>query len=136
MSSRRVLAAWLILAIAMSLNGAFRELCLRRAVGSSQADAISAALGAVIILLVTRPFFRALATRSLAEIVRISLLLVSLTVAFEFVFGRYVDGRSWEELVANYAIWDGRLWPALLVLIAATPFLWGRWFRGRAEHAR
>jgi hypothetical protein len=137
MSYRRVIVAWLTLAVAMIVNGTFRELFLRQAVGPSQADAMSAALGAIIILLVTRPFFRSLANRSLVEIMRVSLLLVALTVSFEALFGRYVDGKSWSELLADYAIWRGRLWPVLLALIAATPFVWARWVpsRGRRESA-
>jgi hypothetical protein len=123
MSTWRVVAAWLVLAIVMSLNGALRELYLRRTFGSTQSDVISAALGVIIILLVTRPFFRPLANRPLAQIVRVSLSLVALTVAFEFLFGRYDE------------IWNGRPWPALLALVAATPFLWGRWFRVRVDHA-
>ena len=41
--------------------------------------------------------------------------------------GRYVDRKSWSELVVNYAIWRGRLWLIVLATLALTPFLWGRW---------
>jgi hypothetical protein len=54
-------------------------------------------------------------------------MLVVLTVAFEFLIGRYVDHKSWADLVGNYAIWRGRLWPIVLLVLALTPFLWGRW---------
>jgi hypothetical protein len=50
MSLRRGLAVWLLLALLMSVNGVFRELVLRPAVGPTTADALSAALGIAIIL--------------------------------------------------------------------------------------
>jgi hypothetical protein len=37
-----------------------------------------------------------------------------------------VDGKSWGELAANYAIWRGRLWPAVLATVVIAPFLWAR----------
>jgi hypothetical protein len=131
MRFRRVVGVWLLLAVAMSANGVFRELILRPEIGATQADVVSAAMGALIILLATRYLFRPLSDRPLGELARVSIILVVLTVTFEFLVGRLVDGKSWNELFADYAIWRGRLWPALLLVIALTPFLWGRWFRHR-----
>jgi ABC-type multidrug transport system permease subunit len=132
MSNARVFGSWMLLALLMSANGAFRELVLRRAIGTTQADLVSAAIGALIILGATWYLFRPLANRPMAELARVSAILVALTVAFEFLAGRYVDGKSWEELIADYAIWRGRLLPALLLIVALTPFLWGRWMPRRA----
>jgi len=136
MSIRRLVGSWLALVVAMSMNGAFRELVMRPRIGPDAADVISAILGAGIMLSGTWLFFRPLAGETTAHLTRASLLLVVLTVAFEFLFGHYVDGKSWSDLFANYAIWRGRLWPVLLVLLALTPFLWGRWLSRRVYHAR
>jgi hypothetical protein len=132
----RVVGAWLVLAIAMSANGVFRELVLRRSIGPARADIVSALLGAAIILLVTARFFRPFARLPVGDIGRASGLLVALTVSFEFLFGHYVDRRSWSELIENYALWRGRLWPLLLVVIGITPFVWGRWARPRLVAVR
>jgi hypothetical protein len=43
---------------------------------------------------------------------------------FEFTFGHYVDRRSWAELLANYNLVKGRLWPVVLATLVAAPFLW------------
>lgn len=136
MSNRRVFASWVLLALLMSANGVFRELVLRRAIGATQADIVSAAMGALIILGATWYLFRPLANRPVAELARVSAIMVALTVAFELIVGRYVDGKSWNELISDYAIWRGRLWPALLLIVALTPFLWGRWMPRRADAAR
>ena len=127
MSIFRILGTWFSLAILMSGNGVFRELVLRPLVGSQTADTLSAMLGVVIIVLITRWLLRADAPLPVSYLVGVSALLVGLTVAFEFLFGHYVDGKSWSELAGNYAFWRGRLWPFLLLTIALMPFLWGRW---------
>lgn len=104
MSNRRVFASWMLLALLMSANGVFRELVLRRAIGATQADIVSAAMGALIILGATWYLFRPLANRPVAELARVSAIMVALTVAFELIVGRYVDGKSWNELISDYAI--------------------------------
>ena len=135
MSPMRLFGVWALLAVLMSANGIFRELVLRRQFGNPAADILSAAMGCAIILIVTRWFFRPLAGASAATLLRTSVALVLLTVAFEFAIGRYVDHKSWSDLVANYAIWRGQLWPIVLALIALTPFIWGRWLPPQATHA-
>jgi hypothetical protein len=58
--------------------------------------------------------------------VRVSATWFVLTVAFELVFGHYVDHKSWTELADNYAIWRGNLWPLVLASLVRAPFIWGR----------
>jgi len=120
--------AWAIIAIAMIANGILRETVIRPAVGTNAAEVISVVLGVTIIVLTTRWLLRPLAGAPLPALSRAAAILVLLTVAFEFIFGRYVDGKSWQQLVDNYAIWRGRLWPIALASVALMPFLWGRWF--------
>jgi hypothetical protein len=45
------------------------------------------------------------------------------TVAFEFRFGHYVNGDSWQTLCAAYNLTGGRLWTLDVLLIAAAPAL-------------
>ena len=61
--------------------------------------------------------------RSLAVV---SATWLVLTVAFEFLFGHYVDGKPWPALAANYQVWNGALWPFVLIALVGTPFLWAR----------
>lgn len=136
MTFTALLKAWLIILPAMIANGIARELVIRRAVGAAGAEAISATTGIMIIVVLTRYLLRPLAGRPPATLVRASLTLVLLTVAFEFLFGHYVDRRSWGELIANYAIWRGHLWPLVLTTLAFMPFLWGRWSLKEPRHAR
>jgi hypothetical protein len=126
MSIRRALGVWVLLAFLMSLNGVFRETVLVPTVQRRAADAASAVMGMAVILGVTRFFLIKFAGRSDAHAWRLASLWTSLTVAFEFLFGHYVDGKSWKELIENYTIWRGHLWPVVLLSLFLAPFLWTR----------
>jgi hypothetical protein len=51
---------------------------------------------------------------------------MALTVAFEFLFFHYVGGEPWPELLANYDLSEGRLWPLILLWVAVAPYLFYR----------
>lgn len=122
---RRLLLAWLALAVVMSANGVFREVVLRPRLGAA-AGVVSALLGIALLLAVTRALFPDLTRLDGAALARVSVALVAATVAFETVLGLAVDGRSWRDLLGHYALWRGELWPLVLATLAATPFLWRR----------
>jgi hypothetical protein len=124
----RVLCVWLLMAFAMTANGIFRELVLRRVFAPTVAEVLSAAMGMFIILAITRLGFQPLSANTTTQLLLVAVLLVGLTIAFELAIGHYVDHKSLADLLANYAIWRGRLWPLVLAVLALTPFVWGRWF--------
>jgi hypothetical protein len=43
------------------------------------------------------------------------------TFGFEFLFGHYVMGHSWESLWADYNIFQGRFWPLVLIVTLLGP---------------
>jgi hypothetical protein len=119
--------------VAMVANGAFRVAVLIPQLGEAAGQALSAALGIAIILLLSRPFIRALDAPGTKDLVGIAELWLVLTVAFEFLFGHYVTGRSWQELASDYDVTKGRLWPFVLLSLGAAPFLWAARFRQRRD---
>jgi hypothetical protein len=123
MSWMRIIGTWLVLALAMTFNGIFRETVLRRTMTGRGADIASAMLGIVIIIGVTWLLFPPLGGLPVTMLLEISVVLVALTVGFEFAVGRWVDRQSWEALLENYAIWRGHLWPIVLLTLALTPFI-------------
>jgi hypothetical protein len=58
------------------------------------------------------------------------------TVAFEFLFGHFVNGDSWDFLMAAYNVAHGRLWSLDVVAIAAAPLLARAWRRRSVNSAR
>ena len=51
----------------------------------------------------------------------VSCFWIGLTILFEFVFGHYVLRNSWAVLIADYRIWQGRLWLSILLSEAIAP---------------
>lgn len=123
MSYRRLLGAWLLLAVLMPLNGALREFGLKRVLDSPAAELLSAALGIAIILIVTHAVFRIAPETPNKALWQMSFVLITLTIKYELAVG-VLGGQSWREMAANYAIWRGRPWPLVLLTLGLTPFIW------------
>ena len=49
-----------------------------------------------------------------------------MTIAFEFLFGRYVVKRSWRALLHDYNLFAGRVWLVVLVWVTIAPYLFYR----------
>lgn len=120
-SYRRYLLAWLGLALLGPLNGIARELLYREPLGESASHQVSSltaiALFAIYTFLIERPW--PLPNRRVA--VGVGAIWLVLTIAFEFSFGRFVDGKGWDELFADYNLVRGRLWPLVLLWLAISP---------------
>lgn len=121
-----IIAAWALMAIVMVANGAFRLLVLAPQMGEPAAHIVSVVLGISLILVITLPFMSAVQAPTTRERIRIAAWWLGLTVAFEFLFGHFVLGASWVDLVGYYNVARGQLWPVVLITIAIAPFLWAR----------
>jgi hypothetical protein len=122
MSRKRFFGAWLLLAAGMTANGIAREKAFVPLLGRRPADVASAASGVSLIYGVSN---RALLGASVGkwEAARIGLLWAGMAVAFDFVVGHYVDGKSWNALLGEYALWRGKLWPTVLASVVVAPVL-------------
>jgi hypothetical protein len=58
-----------------------------------------------------------------AEAVRMGLVWLGLTVAFEFVFGHYAMGQPWAALLHDYNLLHGRLWVVVLAWTTLAPYV-------------
>jgi hypothetical protein len=58
--------------------------------------------------------------------IAVGLLWLVMTMAFEFLFGHYVAGHTWERLLHDYDLLAGRLWSLVLAWIALAPYLFYR----------
>ena len=48
---------------------------------------------------------------------------VLFTILFEFIFGHFAMGHSWETLFHDYNLFSGRLWVLVLVWILLAPYV-------------
>lgn len=115
--------AWLGGSVLGVANGAIRELTYKRRFGERTANQLStvslcALLGGYFALLQQR---RPLGTRR--EALEVGAAWAVLTAAFDFGLGRYVDHKSWHELLRDYDLPSGQLWPLVLAWIAVGPLV-------------
>jgi hypothetical protein len=125
----KALAMWLLLLVVMMLNGALRVLLLQPRFGEEAARQLATLSGIVLVLALSRPFVVWAGRPGSRTLLGVGLAWVALTLAFEFGFG-WAAGRSLAEMLADYALWRGRLWPLFLVATLLGPMLWGRSARG------
>ena len=122
MSPRRAwLLAWLGGPLIGIANGTLREVAYKDRVGELAAHQIST--GTAVGLFAG--YFELLAHRrplsSTREALEVGIAWLALTIAFEFGFGHYVAHTSWCDLLADYDLHKGRLWPLVLAWIALGP---------------
>ena len=125
----RFVAVWLIMAAAMSANGVMRELVFKREMNPGNADVLSAIVGVALIALITAIGFRPIDDTSPGALLALSAALVVATVRFEPALGRFMDHKSWSDVLGHYNLLRGELWPLVLAWLAVTPFVWARWAR-------
>jgi hypothetical protein len=116
---------WLIFIAAESLNGTIRTLWLVPSLGDPLAHHISFATGAFIVLAIATLFIRWLHASRVSQLLGVGVLWIVLTLAFEIILGRVILGYSWEQIAADYNVFQGGLmsfglvWLGLSTLIAA-----------------
>lgn len=120
------LGIWFILVVAAILNGAFRESFITSKVGEQVGHVISTVIFICVILVVTYLFLSNLKINyTKTDLLLIGALWLILTILFEFVFGHYVMGHSWNRLFADYNILKGRVWSFVLLTTFIAPLLIG-----------
>lgn len=120
---RRAVGVWLLLTVAMVVHGLARQAWLVPYFGEAGANQLSTVTAIILILLITLLFIKHLGARSDQALLGIGLLWLVLTVAFEFVFGRWVIGLSWGQLLADYNVFQGHFWPLVLVVVLCAPWV-------------
>ena len=114
---------WLLIVVAAIINGMLRERLIAPIAGMETALPISAiTLSAVIIIfsLMSVSFIGALVTKTYLFI---GLYWVLLTLSFEFLFGHYVVGKPWAEIMQLFNIQKGDLFIVVLFVTAFSPWL-------------
>ena len=128
----KILAVWLVMLLVSAANGTVRDLTYGKHLGELTAHQLSTAASVLLLGAVMRRFARLCPPASAREAASIGLLWLALTLAFEFLFFHYAGGHSWSELLGNYNMLKGRIWPLVLIWIAIAPYVFFRFDRARS----
>jgi hypothetical protein len=123
------LLVWAAIIPLAILNGALRDCVLARHLSPAAARFASGlTLSGTIVALVcvVAPW---VGRGSAGQFLLLGALWLALTVAFEFAFGRWVARKSWREMVRAYTFQGGDIWPLVLLIVTAAPYL-AAWMRG------
>lgn len=125
----KYLAGWFVMLLVSIANGAARDLTYGKHMSELAAHQLSTITSILSLGAVIWGFVRFYPPSSGHNAITIGLAWAALTVAFEFLFFHFVSGHSWSELLANYNVLEGRVWVAVLLWVAAAPYIFFRFRR-------
>ena len=117
------LGIWFILAVSAIAVATFRVVVLLPPFGEQIAHQIGTVLYLIIQFLIIYLFIKKMKIKEVKTLLGIGIFWVVTTVIFEFVFGHYVIGNSWQKLFADYNLLKGRLWVLVLINNIAAPLI-------------
>jgi hypothetical protein len=121
---RRAVLAWIGLAAVMFANGTVRALVLQPRLGEHLARQVATGSGVILVFAAAFVLVRGLDGPSGAVLLKIGALWLLLTLSFELGMG-LVAGVSWDEMLADYDVLGGRLWPLIPLSALVAPWTWG-----------
>ena len=115
--------AWLPMPLIGIINGSIRQFGYGKFMSELVAHQISTLTGIILFGLYVWFLSRLWRIESSSQALTIGVMWLSLTVAFEFVFGHYVMGNPWSILLHDYNFLEGRLWVLVLIWITTAPLI-------------
>jgi hypothetical protein len=121
----RAVVVWVLLLGIAILNGGVREGWITPRFGASAGHVASTILLAAFILLTAWLTIGWIRPPSPNAALRVGLLWMVLTLAFEFLGGHYLFGRPWNTLWSDYDLSRGRIWTLIPIVTLLAPVLAG-----------
>lgn len=120
----KAVLTWILMIPVAILNGMFRESVIRRRGGELRAHQLSVVTGSTGFVALVYALWRGDVGRiDDRDLFRMGAAWVIATIIFEFGFGHYLRGVSWEKLLDDYNIRAGRLWVVVLLVILFSPLI-------------
>jgi hypothetical protein len=123
MNYLKAASLWLGFLVVAITCGFIRERFLVPGFGPLGGRALGTLLVAAIIFTMIYVYIGKLPEASRAALFKLGLGWTMATIMFEFLFGHYVMGHAWESLWADYHVFQGRLWPLVLLVTLLGPLL-------------
>ena len=120
---RRAAFVWFCILVVAMVNGTLRALVLQPLLGDYLGRAASCLTLSAAVLYIAMNAITWMQPSTGAEAWMIGAMWLGLTLAFEFLVGHYVFHTSWNELLADYNLLNGRLWLLVLATTLIAPRL-------------
>src|SRR5215204_2546888 len=117
----RALLVWFGILILASLNGAAREAWLIPYFGDTTGRAMSTVALCGLVFLAAWLTIGWIHPLRVGDALRVGMLWLILTLAFEFLAGHYLFHQPWAVLLQEYDLSRGRIWVAVLVVVLFAP---------------
>jgi hypothetical protein len=114
---------WLLTVIIAIVNAVLREKLLTPRIGAEVALPLSGLVLSMFILVIA---FMSIPFIGLSEskiCILVGMVWLVLTLSFEFLFGHYVAGKPWYEIMQVFNIKKGDLFIVVLLVTAISPWL-------------
>ncbi|MBI2412796.1 MAG: hypothetical protein HYV24_06265 [Deltaproteobacteria bacterium] len=125
MNLKLAILTWVLMVLFAIGNGVFAEFVLAKALGAYPVHLYKSILAIAVIFIASRMYLKYAYPDgpTLRAAVYTGLLWCASSIVFEFGFGHFVVGLPMERLVADYRIWEGRLWSLVLASELLFPVL-------------
>ena len=117
------LGAWLPMVAIAIANGSLRQGWYGQFMGELTAHQLSTAIALVLFTAYIWVILRRWPPTGRRQALAIGLLWLTLTLAFEFLFGHYIADHSWARLLADYDLAAGRVWVLIPLWIGLAPLV-------------
>jgi hypothetical protein len=113
--------AWLGGPVIGIANGVVRRGLYDKSLGELRAHQLSTAIAMALFSSYITLLDRRWPIATARDAARIGADWVVLTAAFEVIFGHYVAGTSWRNLLRDYNVSEGRVWSLVLLTLGVAP---------------
>ena len=120
---------WFPMLLIAILNGTIRELFFRKYLNELTAHQLSTFTLLLFFFFYTRFVIHRFMPPSAVDAIMVGVFWLSLTLAFEFGFGRW-RGNTWVNLLADYDLRKGRLWVLIPLFITIAPYFFYKFKTG------
>lgn len=115
---------WLLLFCGAFANGIIREVLIKRWIEEPWAHHISAVTAILILSFIVFLMAKRLNILRPQEAIGVGIYWFVLTVLAEtFLLGRWLGNQSWDQILENYNLAKGNLWPLVLLWIGLLPLI-------------
>ena len=122
---------WFVMVLIAIANGFFGDKIVSRYLGEYGSHLYKTAFIIAVIFIGSRIYVTSYAPEPVFQsAIETGVLWFFCSLTFESIFGHYVFGFPWEKLLADYRIWQGRLWSLVLASEIIAPAL-NAWLIGR-----